>query len=100
MTRSEYVKTLFELIEQAEDGGIVFHCSAGKDRTSVLAMLLLGLIGAERKDIISNYEVSYTNLETFHKNTKLDLKAYKVPEEFLYSNSEYIEFAYDFLIEN
>lgn len=41
-------------------GGVLFHCSAGKDRTGVIAMLLLGLAGVARGDIIGNYETSYT----------------------------------------
>ena len=38
---------------------------AGKDRTGLIAMLLLGLVGVSKKDIVSNYEVTYTNLESF-----------------------------------
>ena len=34
---------VFETIAEADDGSIVFHCMAGKDRTGVLAMLLLGI---------------------------------------------------------
>ena len=100
LAESEYVKTIFETIGQSIDGGVVFHCSAGKDRTGILAMLLLGLAGVARKDIISNYEVSYTNLESFHGVIKDQLSAFNVPESFLFSDREYIILAYDYIIEN
>ena len=34
---------------------IVFHCSAGKDRTGVLAALVLGCLGVESETIVSDY---------------------------------------------
>jgi protein-tyrosine phosphatase len=33
----------------------VFHCAAGKDRTGLFAALLLGLLGVEDHDIVSDY---------------------------------------------
>lgn len=39
---------------------LAFHCSAGKDRTGLTAMLLLGCCGVAEADIIADYEVSYT----------------------------------------
>jgi protein-tyrosine phosphatase len=34
---------------------LVFHCSAGKDRTGVLAAILLGALGVKDQDIIADY---------------------------------------------
>lgn len=34
---------------------LVFHCSAGKDRTGVLAALVLGCVGVEPETIVSDY---------------------------------------------
>ncbi|WP_195269775.1 tyrosine-protein phosphatase [Eubacterium sp. 1001713B170207_170306_E7] len=39
-------------------GGVVFHCTAGKDRTGVTAALLLGLAGVERPLIVDSYAKS------------------------------------------
>lgn len=41
-------------------GGVLFHCTAGKDRTGILAAALLWLLGAAREDIVADYEVSFT----------------------------------------
>lgn len=46
----------------AAPGGVLFHCTAGKDRTGLMAALLLGLAGAERADILADYQVSETYL--------------------------------------
>ncbi len=89
---------VFETIAEADDGSIVFHCMAGKDRTGVLAMLLLGIADVAKKDIITNYEVTYSNMESFHDEGNILPEG--VPVEFLYSKREYIERAYDHLMEN
>lgn len=94
LEQCESVKRIFEVIGQAEEGCIVFHCMAGKDRTGVLAMLLLGLAGVEKKDIISNYEVTYTNLESFHEMGSVNRN---FPIELLYSNRDYILKAYEYI---
>lgn len=40
------------------DGPVVFHCAAGKDRTGVLAALVLGLVGVDDRDICADYAAS------------------------------------------
>ncbi|MBB6100129.1 protein-tyrosine phosphatase [Deinobacterium chartae] len=49
-------------IERA-DGTVLFHCAVGKDRTGLLAALLLGALGVSEQDIIADYAVSARNLE-------------------------------------
>ena len=36
----------------------VFHCSAGKDRTGILAALVLGFLGVDRHVIVEDYALS------------------------------------------
>ena len=38
----------------------LFHCFAGKDRTGLLAAMLLGAAGVSREDIVADYQVSFT----------------------------------------
>ena len=59
----QQIKDIFEAIAKAKPGTILFHCAAGKDRTGVIAMLLMGLVKVPNRDIVSNYEVSFTNLK-------------------------------------
>ena len=42
-------------IGDANDSGVVFHCSAGKDRTGVLAALILEVLGVDAETIVADY---------------------------------------------
>lgn len=42
----------------ATDGAVLFHCTAGKDRTGVMALLLLSLAGAADEEIVADYELT------------------------------------------
>ena len=41
----------------------MFHCSAGKDRTGVLAALLLGALGVPDETIVADYSLSRDAME-------------------------------------
>ncbi len=43
-------------------GPVVFHCAAGKDRTGVVAAVLLGLLGVPEQDIVADYTFTQRNL--------------------------------------
>lgn len=63
LCRPQVIRVL-ETIEHAE-GGVLFHCAAGKDRTGLISMLLLNNAGVERQDLIADYEISHTYIEDF-----------------------------------
>lgn len=64
LTSQPMMAELFrKLPELLEEGGVIFHCTAGKDRTGVIAMLLLELFGAEDRVIVENYARSQELLE-------------------------------------
>lgn len=89
-------KVLMAMAQQ--EGVTLFHCSAGKDRTGVIAMLLLALAGVDKKDIISNYEVTYSNLVNMReKYADMRDKYPNVQAEMMYSKPEYIEEAYEYI---
>ncbi|MEC3893899.1 tyrosine-protein phosphatase [Nocardiopsis alba] len=60
VTEDEALQGYRELVERAAKGptALVFHCSAGKDRTGWGAALLLTLLGVEREAIVADYLVS------------------------------------------
>lgn len=41
------------------DGGIIIHCTAGKDRTGIVVSLLLLLAGVIEEDILADYLITY-----------------------------------------
>lgn len=46
-------------IAQAQPGGVLFHCIRGNDRTGIIALLLLALVGVTEDEIIADYELSF-----------------------------------------
>jgi protein-tyrosine phosphatase len=51
------VKAL-EIIAKMDNHPLVFHCSAGKDRTGVLAAFILSILGVPDEDIIQDYTLT------------------------------------------
>jgi protein tyrosine/serine phosphatase len=49
------VATAVTLIADEANGPTLFHCAAGKDRTGVLAAVVLSIVGVERQAIIDDY---------------------------------------------
>ena len=47
-----------ELLAEGDHAPLVFHCSAGKDRTGVTAALLLGLAGVDHDTIAADYHLT------------------------------------------
>ena len=54
-------KDLFDIFLKYPYDGVMFHCSAGKDRTGITAALLLDLMGCHEYDIVKDYSESYEN---------------------------------------
>jgi protein-tyrosine phosphatase len=48
-------RQLFELLLQPRRHALLFHCSAGKDRTGLGAALLLTALGASRETVMADY---------------------------------------------
>ena len=44
-------------------GCAVFHCAGGKDRTGLLALVLLTLAGAAPEEIVADYLLSYERMK-------------------------------------
>ena len=47
-------------IAEAPEGIVLFHCTAGKDRTGIVAALLLMLAGVGEADIVADYALTAT----------------------------------------
>ena len=60
-TGRDAYRTLAETIAES-NGGLLFHCAVGKDRTGVAAALLLDLAGVPQEVIIEDYAHSERNL--------------------------------------
>jgi protein-tyrosine phosphatase len=45
-------------IARAEPGGVAFHCAGGRDRTGLIAGIVLTLVGVAPDDIVADYALS------------------------------------------
>ena len=52
----------FRLVADPAMHPVVFHCAAGKDRTGILAAILLGVLGADDATIVADYALSQANM--------------------------------------
>ncbi len=53
-------------VARARPGGVVVHCGGGRDRTGLVTMLLLSLLGVAPEDIASDYELSYERMHAWY----------------------------------
>lgn len=69
-------------------GGVMFNCTAGKDRTGVVSAILLCQVGVSDEDIIENYvltrEYGKEGLELLYKNfPEVDMNIMILNEKFM-----------------
>ncbi|MBC1472428.1 tyrosine-protein phosphatase [Listeria seeligeri] len=100
-----FKEIFYEILQDAEAGlPFVFHCTAGKDRTGVLAALLLTLLDVPEKTIFDDYAITnrYQDaillemggiISLFSKESeKLDLETFRPMAE---ARPEYLEIAFN-----
>ncbi|KAF8161799.1 protein-tyrosine phosphatase-like protein [Mycena galopus ATCC 62051] len=56
----------------------LFHCTAGKDRTGLVAALILMLVGVDDVDIKNDYALTTVGLEPAHEKLRLRLQSIPV----------------------
>ena len=82
------MKAIFECIANAPQG-VIFNCSAGKDRSGVVSAVLLLFAGVKDEDIIENYLVTKyyikQRLEYIKQNSDIDM-AIVTPNKYFYGN--------------
>lgn len=74
-------KKMFSLLLE-EKVPLLFHCSAGKDRTGVAAYLILKTLGVDEKTIMQDYLAS--NFYRAQENKQIGVKAGVLKEQVLY----------------
>lgn len=80
-------KDFFALLQNEDDAPLMFHCSAGKDRTGMAAALFLSSLGVNEQTIVKDYLLSNTYLANKYAMLKAENPAMKsffeVKPEFL-----------------
>lgn len=63
--RAQFAEAITAVADAPEDGAVVVHCFGGKDRTGLVAALLLRLVGVDLETIGADYALSGHNLRDF-----------------------------------
>jgi protein-tyrosine phosphatase len=80
---------IMKILSTAKDG-VIFHCTAGKDRTGVISALLLSLAGVDKSDILADYQISQSYLYSFLKDfcmKNIDIASYIITPKIEYMDS-------------
>jgi protein-tyrosine phosphatase len=75
MPKKEYGQRIIEALEviaTPENHPLVFNCAVGKDRTGILAAVLLSVLGVTDEDIIEDYSLSGPYMEELLKTIDAD----------------------------
>ena len=75
------LRGFFNTVADASKLPVLFHCSAGKDRTGIMAALLLDILGASREDIFDDYLQSQRNSPHLKVNRTWLEAAFKIADE-------------------
>jgi protein-tyrosine phosphatase len=60
--KPERIAAVLTAIARIQDGGVIFHCGAGRDRTGLISLLLLSLAGVTPEAIAADYELTFSQL--------------------------------------
>ena len=60
--KPERIAAVLTAIARARDGGVIFHCGAGRDRTGLISLLLLALADVTPAAIVADYELTLGQL--------------------------------------
>lgn len=95
----EKFKEIFDIFLKHPYDCILFHCSAGKDRTGMTAALLLDLIGCHEYDIVKDYSESYENNLEINESLSAMMKDEEA-KQYLKSSPRYMMEFLDYLREH
>ena len=63
---AEEIRAVVRLIADGAELPVVFHCKSGKDRTGIIAAILLSLVGVDREDVVTDYDRSNEATARWH----------------------------------
>ena len=67
------VAEIFEILKNADQKPVYYHCFGGADRTGTVGFLLNGLLGVSYEDLVIDFELtSYSSINNEHIRNHLD----------------------------
>lgn len=83
------VSVLTMIVKGLKKGSVLYHCTAGKDRTGIISFFLYRLLGVDCADILADYQVSSTyNLYANQVENTLLKELSKTETQWMHSQPE------------
>lgn len=90
-------RQLFNLLLKNEHGALLFHCTAGKDRTGMAAYLILSALGVDQKIIMEDYLLTNTVTQDFRNHWLENMRNHGASEELVTNRAALASVAPDYL---
>ena len=97
----EGYRQIFKILLNNKDGGVLFHCTQGKDRTGIVMMLILSALGVSRETIMKIY-LSFNNRARLKRtayfigmNIRFSLKKAIALNDTLTARKKYLNVVFD-----
>ena len=87
---------IFNVLLENNSGPILFHCSAGKDRTGVVTAVILTALGIDKEKIYQDYLLTNEKPLYYKKMAlEMDPESREIFLEYFQAKKEYLDAAFD-----
>lgn len=86
---------IFDLLLNS-DGGILFHCSQGKDRTGVVCAMVLCALGVDKETIFNDYLLTNQN-PVFFGNQNMPKEIQEILADYFSAKAEYLQASFNYI---
>ena len=101
-------KNFFKVLQENEDGAILWHCSQGKDRAGLAAYLLEYALGVSKEELLNDYMLTNVAMEKkieeltpiVLKESKGDYSLLPALKDVFSADEDYLEAAFEAIDEN
>ena len=87
---------IFNILLDNKEGGILFHCSAGKDRTGIVTAVILSALGIDKETIYQDYLLTNEKPLYYKKLAlQMDPESREIFLDYFQAKVEYLDAAFD-----
>ena len=86
---------IFDLLLNS-NGGVLFHCSQGKDRTGVVSAMILNALGVDKETIFEDYLTTNKN-PVFFGNQDMPSEIQEILADYFSAKKEYLEASFEYI---
>ncbi|CAN9392720.1 unnamed protein product [Alternaria sp. RS040] len=93
------VRQVFDVLGEEQNWPVLVHCTQGKDRTGLIVMLVLLLLGVDQKTIDDDYRLSEPELEPEKEGRLKEMASIGLTEQFAICPPDLVSSVHSYLLE-